>query len=56
MDAGIATQSNILWLKEKGYGYIVVSRKRKSDLLPETDVTLHNNLNESLVYLSECFV
>jgi Transposase len=38
MDAGIATQSNILWLKEKGYGYIVVSRKRKIDLLPETEM------------------
>jgi len=28
----------ILWLKEKGYGYIVVSRKRKIDLLPETEM------------------
>ena len=36
MDAGIATESNILWLKEKGYGYIVVSRKRKIELSPET--------------------
>jgi len=36
MDAGIATEGNILWLKEKGYGYIVVSRKRKIGLSPET--------------------
>jgi len=28
MDAGIATEDNIKWLKENGYPYIVVSRKR----------------------------
>ena len=28
MDAGIATQENIDWLREQGYPYIVVSRKR----------------------------
>ena len=38
MDAGIATESNILWLKEKGYGYIVVSRKKKIELFPETEM------------------
>ncbi len=38
MDAGIATQNNILWLKQKGYGYIVVSRKRKIDLPPEAEM------------------
>lgn len=38
MDAGIATQSNILWLKEKGYAYIVVSRKKTIDLPPETEM------------------
>jgi len=34
MDAGIATQRNLLWLKAQGYDYIVVSRKRQSDLPP----------------------
>jgi len=34
MDAGIATQQNLLWLKAQGYDYIVVSRKRQSDLPP----------------------
>ena len=34
MDAGIATQKNIEWLKEKEYSYIVVSRKRKVDFPP----------------------
>jgi transposase len=28
MDAGIATEDNITWLKDNGYEYIVVSRKR----------------------------
>ncbi len=28
MDAGIATEENIQWLKDKGYPYLVVSRKR----------------------------
>ena len=28
MDAGVATEENIAWLREQGYPYIVVSRKR----------------------------
>jgi len=28
MDAGIATEDNVIWLKENGYPYLVVSRKR----------------------------
>ena len=28
MDAGIATEDNITWLKEHQYPYLVVSRKR----------------------------
>ncbi len=34
MDAGIATESNIEWIKENKdqYSYVVVSRKRKSDI------------------------
>ncbi len=31
MDAGIASESNIAWLKQQGYRYLVVSRKRKRD-------------------------
>lgn len=34
MDAGIATEENITWLKTAGYQYIVVSRKRKT-AMPE---------------------
>lgn len=32
MDAGIGTQKNLDWLKKHGYGYLVVSRKRKIDV------------------------
>ena len=28
MDAGIATEANSQWLRETGYGYLVVSRER----------------------------
>jgi transposase len=31
-DAGIGTQENIQWMKDKGYKYIVVSRKRKTEV------------------------
>jgi transposase len=37
MDAGIATQGNILWLKAQEYPYIVVSRKRNSEVPPLRD-------------------
>ena len=32
MDAGFATEENISWLQEQGYQYIVVSRKKHSDI------------------------
>jgi len=31
LDAGIATQENLTWLKEKGWRYLVVSRKRHKE-------------------------
>jgi hypothetical protein len=40
MDAGIATEQNIRWLKEQGYRYLVVSRKRKRCFDPELAVTV----------------
>jgi len=49
MDAGIATQSNILWLKEKGYDYIVVSRKKTIDLPPETEMITVREDNRRLI-------
>jgi len=32
MDAGLASEENIVWLKAKGYHYIVVSRERKLEI------------------------
>ena len=38
LDAGIASEKNIQWLKDKHYPYIVVSRKKKKGIPP--DVTM----------------
>jgi transposase len=35
MDAGIASEENVLWLKDKHYPYIVVSRKKKKKIPPD---------------------
>ena len=40
MDAGIATEENIDWLKENGYRYLVVSRERKRDFEEEGAATV----------------
>lgn len=36
MDAGIATEANLAWLRAHGYHYVVVSRKRERHFDPET--------------------
>jgi hypothetical protein len=38
LDAGIASEKNVLWLKDKHYPYIVVSRKKKKEV--PSDVTM----------------
>jgi transposase len=38
LDAGIASEENVLWLKGKRYPYIVVSRKKKKEI--PSDVTM----------------
>jgi transposase len=38
MDAGLATEENITWLREQDYRYLVVSRKRKRCFDPEASV------------------
>jgi len=40
MDAGIATEANIAWLKDQGYRYLVVSRKRRRDFDESQAVTV----------------
>ena len=38
LDAGIATEDNIQWLKENAYHYIVVSRKKKKEIPPDVEM------------------
>lgn len=42
VDAGIATEENIAWLKDR-YDYIVVSRRKKIDLPPEMVIVREDN-------------
>jgi transposase len=38
MDAGISTEKNVQWLKDKKYPYILVSRKRKKEIPPDVNM------------------
>jgi transposase len=40
MDAGIATEANIQWLRTTGYGYLVVSRERSRQFNADNAVSL----------------
>lgn len=40
LDAGIATEENIAWLREHGYHYVVVSRKRHRQFDPDAAVVI----------------
>ena len=40
MDAGLATEANLLWLTEQGYHYVVVSRKRHRQFSEEDSVII----------------
>jgi transposase len=40
MDAGIATEANLIWLSEHGYRYLVVSRERARQFEAETAVPI----------------
>ncbi len=48
MDRGIATEANLLWLRERGYRYLVVSRERQRRFDPERAVSIHNASGEIL--------
>jgi len=48
MDAGIATEKNLAWLKEKGYRYLVVSRKRHKDWDEEKSCQVRNKGNNEV--------
>ena len=40
MDAGVATEANVAWLRDNGYRYLVVSRERTRRFDPELAVAL----------------
>ena len=40
LDAGIATEENIVWLVQNGYRYLVVSRKRHREFDPDSAVLI----------------
>lgn len=48
MDRGIATEANLIWLREKGYRYLVVSRERRRCFDPENAITIENATGEQV--------
>ena len=48
MDAGIATEADIQWLRTTGYGYLVVSRERLRQFNADTAVSLETAARETV--------
>jgi len=57
-DAGIGTEENIQWLRDNGYHYIVVSRKRKMDIPAGLEMTEVRSSKQrtisAAVHVNEC--
>ena len=49
VDAGIATEANLQWLREQQYGYIVVSRKKKTELPQGMEMVTVREDNQRLI-------
>ena len=56
LDAGIASEDNIKWLRSKGYHYIVVSRKKKKAIPPSVtmEAVKRNKEGDALVEAGLC--
>jgi transposase len=54
MDAGIATEDNIVWLREHGYPYLVVSRKKHREFDEEASVIVKKD-DECTVRVQKVF-
>jgi len=52
MDAGIATEDNLALVREKGYDYVCVSRKRLRDYSAETTVSQFTDRDKNQVELA----
>lgn len=48
MDAGIATDANLFWLREQGYRYLVVSRERARQFELETAIPIETATGSAL--------
>lgn len=48
MDAGIAIESNLIWLREHGYRYLVVSRERARQFEAETAISIESAAGHSI--------
>ena len=48
MDAGIATEANVDWLREKGYRYLVVSRERARRFDPDLAVAIDTRSGQTV--------
>ena len=48
MDAGVATEANVLWLRENGYRYLVVSRERARRFDPELALALETRSRQTV--------
>ena len=48
MDAGIATEANIQWLRTTGYGYLVVSRERSRQFNTDAAISLETAAQETV--------
>ena len=46
MDAGVATEANVVWLRDNGYRYLVVSRERARRFDPDLAVALKTRSRE----------
>ena len=48
MDAGIATEANIVWLRESGYRYLAVSRERTRRFDPELALAIETRSRQTV--------
>ena len=48
MDAGIATEANVVWLRENGYRYLVVSRERARRFDPDLAIALETRSRQTV--------
>lgn len=48
MDAGVATEANVAWLRDHGYRYLVVSRERTRRFDPDLAVALKTRSRQSV--------